>query len=243
MLLLRTNRLPEGAGWEYEIKLDGYRAIAFKSSGRVHLRSRNDKDFGGKYAGIVKALSSLPDETVIDGEVVALDEAGRPSFNVLQNYGSSKEQLLYYVFDVVTFQGRDMAGEPLSSRRELLETQILPRLREPIRVSAILDASLSDLIHAVKAQGLEGLVAKRKNSRYESGQRSGHGRRCASIRARNSSSAATRVHPAYSMRWFSATTRMTNCVTLREPAMVSRPHRVTSCSSDSRTWRRQNALS
>jgi DNA ligase D-like protein (predicted ligase) len=173
MLLLQTNRLPEGGGWEYELKLDGYRAIAFKSNGRVHLRSRNDKDFGGKCAGIVQALSSLPDETVIDGEVVALDAAGRPSFNVLQNYGSSKGPLLYYVFDVVTFHGRDVTGEPLSSRRELLDTEILPKLREPIRVSVVLDASLSDLIHAVKAQGLEGLVAKRKNSLYESGQRSG----------------------------------------------------------------------
>ena len=61
MLLLRTSRLPEGDAWEYEVKLDGYRAIAFKSGGRVHLRSRNDKDFGGKYPGIVKALASLPE--------------------------------------------------------------------------------------------------------------------------------------------------------------------------------------
>ena len=173
MLLLRTNRLPEGAGWEYEVKLDGYRAIAFRSGGHVHLRSRNNKDFSGKYSGIVKALSSLPDETVIDGELVALDEASRPSFNALQNYGSSKGPLLYYVFDVLTIRGRDVMGEPLSSRRELLDREILPKLREPIRVSAVLDASLPDLIHAVKAQGLEGLVAKRKNSRYESGQRSG----------------------------------------------------------------------
>jgi len=75
MLLLRTNRLPEGDAWEYEVKLDGYRAIAFKSGGRAHLRSRNDKDFGGKYPGIVKALSTLPDETVIDGEVVAFRQA------------------------------------------------------------------------------------------------------------------------------------------------------------------------
>jgi bifunctional non-homologous end joining protein LigD len=173
MLLLRTNRLPEGDTWEYEVKLDGYRAIAFKSGGRIHLRSRNDKDFRGKYSGIVKALSSLPDETVIDGEVVALDAAGRPSFNALQNYGSSKGPIVYYVFDVLTIRGHDVTGDPLSSRRELLDREILPQLREPIRASAILNASLPDLIHAVKAQGLEGLVAKRKNSRYESGQRSG----------------------------------------------------------------------
>lgn len=173
MLLLRTNRLPEGDAWEYELKLDGYRAIAFKSGGRVHLRSRNDKDFAGKYPGIVKALTSLPDETVIDGEVVALDETGRPLFNALQNYGSSKAPLLYYVFDVLTIRGRDVTGEPLSSRRELLDREILPKLTEPIRASAVLDASLPNLIQAVKSQGLEGLVAKRKNSRYESGQRSG----------------------------------------------------------------------
>ena len=70
---MRTEKLPDGEKWRYEIKLDGFRAIAFKTGGRVHLRSRNDKDFNGKYPAIVKALSAMPDETVIDGEVVALD--------------------------------------------------------------------------------------------------------------------------------------------------------------------------
>ena len=186
MLLLRTNRLPEGAGWEYEVKLDGYRAIAFRSGGHVHLRSRNDKDFGGKYSGIVKALSSLPDETVIDGEVVALDEAGRPSFNALQNYGPSKGSLLYYVFDVLTIRGRDVTGESLSSRRELLDREVLPKLREPIRVSAVLDASLPDLIHAVQAQGPGGSQQNEKYSRCESRQRSGAWQKMRVNRARNS---------------------------------------------------------
>ena len=173
MLLLRTDRLPEGATWQFEIKLDGYRAIAFKSGGRVQLRSRNDKDFGGKYPAIVKALSAMPDETVIDGEVVALDPAGRPSFNALQNYGSSAIPLFYYVFDVLILAGEDITSEPLARRRELLQTQVLSKLDEPIRESPILDASLPDLIRSVKAQGLEGIVAKRLDSRYEPGLRSG----------------------------------------------------------------------
>ena len=173
MLLLRTDRLPEGATWQYEIKLDGYRAIAFKSGGRVQLRSRNDKDFGGKYPAIVKALAAMPDETVIDGEVVALDPAGRPSFNALQNYGSSAIPLFYYVFDVLILAGEDITSEPLARRRERLQTQVLSKLDEPIRESPILDASLPDLIRSVKAQGLEGIVAKRLDSRYEPGLRSG----------------------------------------------------------------------
>lgn len=83
MLLLRTNLLPEGAEWEYELKLDGYRALAIKTGGKIQLRSRNDKDFSLRYPSIVKGLSPVPDETVIDGEVVAFDNSGRPSFNTL----------------------------------------------------------------------------------------------------------------------------------------------------------------
>jgi DNA ligase D-like protein (predicted ligase) len=173
MLLQQMAKLPEGAQWLYELKLDGYRAIAFKADGRVHLRSRNDKDFTARYPVISSALSALPDETVIDGEVVAIDETGKPSFNLLQNFGSLRTSLLYYVFDVLILSGRDVMHEPLSARRERLQRQIMPKLRDPVRESAILDASLPDLITAVKAQGLEGLVAKRRDSRYEPGQRSG----------------------------------------------------------------------
>jgi bifunctional non-homologous end joining protein LigD len=186
MLLLRTNRLPDGASWEYELKLDGYRAIAFKSGGCVHLRSRNDEHFDSRYPGIVKALSSQPDETVIDGKVVALDEVGRPSFNLLQNYGSSKGSLHYYVFDVLTIGGRDITSEPLSSRRKLLDSEILPKLQGPIRASAVLDASLSDLIHAVKSQGLEGWSQNERTAGMNLGKSLAHGRRCVLIKTRNS---------------------------------------------------------
>jgi ATP-dependent DNA ligase len=173
MLLLRTDKLPEGGNLQYEIKLDGYRAIAFNSGGRVHLRSRNDKDFSSRYPAIVKALSAMPDGTVIDGEIVALDESGRPNFNVLQNSSSSQTPILYYVFDVMVLAGQDVMPEPLKCRRELLRSQVLSQLREPIRESPVLEASLADLIRSVKARGLEGIVAKRIDSRYEPGQRSG----------------------------------------------------------------------
>ena len=173
MLLLRTEKLPEGPDLQYEIKFDGYRALAMKSGGRVQLRSRNDNDFNVRYPGIVKALAPMPDETVIDGEVVALDSEGRPSFNTLQNYGSAGASLHFYIFDLLILEGRDVMGEPLVKRRELLEKHVLPTLTEPIRYSPVLEAKLEDLIRSVKAQGLEGLVAKRRNSKYEPGQRSG----------------------------------------------------------------------
>src|SRR3979411_2423277 len=116
MLLLRTGALHEAAEWLYELKLDGYRALAINSAGRVQLRSRNDNDFSVRYPAIVRALASMPSETVIDGEVVALDESGRPSFNILQNYGSSTSPILYYFFDALVFGGRDVMGMPLSVR-------------------------------------------------------------------------------------------------------------------------------
>ena len=173
MLLRRTEKLPQGADWVYEIKLDGYRILAIKSEGKVQLRSRNDNDFTGHYTQIASALHRLPNETVIDGEVVALDEDGHPSFNLLQNHVSSKAPLAYFVFDVLILNGRDVMGETLEQRRVLLEKHLLPRLAEPICYSPELKASLPDLILSAKSEGLEGLVAKRRESRYEPGQRSG----------------------------------------------------------------------
>jgi ATP-dependent DNA ligase len=116
-------------------KLDGYRAIAFKSNGRVHLRSRNNKDFAVRYPAIASALKNLPDETVIDGEVVAFDDSGRPSFNTLQNFGSSTVPIFFYAFDLLILGGLDVKFEALERRRELLRTKVLSKLHEPIRYS------------------------------------------------------------------------------------------------------------
>jgi ATP-dependent DNA ligase len=160
MLLLRTEHLPEGPEWVVELKFDGYRALAIKMGGKVQLRSRNNNDFNSRYPSIVKALAPMPDETVIDGEVVALDSQGRPSFNALQNHGSAGVPLHFFIFDLLVLRGRDVMGEPLMKRRDLIEQRILPHLAEPIRYSPILDGSVAGLIQSVKAQGLEGPSGK-----------------------------------------------------------------------------------
>jgi DNA ligase D-like protein (predicted ligase) len=173
MLLLPASALPEAAGWSYELKLDGYRALAIKTEGKIQLRSRNNKDFNRKYPGVVNALRALPDETVIDGEIIALDQSGRPSFNALQNFGSSAVPIFYYIFDLLVLKGQNLMSEPLSQRRDLLRRYIVRKVKDPIRECPELSASLGDVIRAVRAQDLEGIVAKRLNSLYEPGRRSG----------------------------------------------------------------------
>jgi bifunctional non-homologous end joining protein LigD len=100
------------------LKLDGYRAIAFKRNGAIHLRSRNDNDFNARYPAVTEALKKLPDNTVIDGEIVAFDEEGRPSFNALQNYGSAPGPVVYYVFDVMVLAGQNVMRDPNGGVRQ-----------------------------------------------------------------------------------------------------------------------------
>jgi bifunctional non-homologous end joining protein LigD len=170
MLLLPVSALPQGPDWQYE--LDGYRALTMKTNGNVQLRSRNNKDFNPRYPSIVQALATLPDETVIDGEVVATDASGRPSFNALQNHGAGV-LVYYYAFDVLFLAGRNVMAQPLAARNRLLHSRVLPKLCEPIRGCPALNASLPEVIQAVRAQGLEGVVVKHRNSVYEPGRRSG----------------------------------------------------------------------
>jgi ATP-dependent DNA ligase len=237
MLLQRTAKLPEGPDWLIELKLDGYRALAIKSGGTVQLQSRNDNNFNSRYPGIVKALAPMPDETVIDGEVVALDEDGRPSFNTLQNYGAAGAPLHFFIFDLLMLRGREVINEPLVKRRELIEKHVLPALAEPIRFSPILEANLLDLIRSVKAQGLEGLVAKRRAASMSRACAPVLGRKCASIRRRSLSSPDTRRHSRISTRWSSDTTKATGWSTPRGPGMASRLRRERSCSRSLSRWK------
>jgi len=111
-----------------------------------------------------------------------IDDAGRPSFNSLQNFGSPKTPIVYYVFDLLVLGGRDIRSESLAVRRELLQEHVLPELSEPVRESPVLEAGLSDLIAAVRAQGLEGLVAKRPDSGTSRVSTPVLGKRCGSIK-------------------------------------------------------------
>ena len=104
---------------------------------------------------------------------------GRPSFSALQNAASPHTPIVSYAFDLLMLAGRELKGETLTRRRELLEAKVLPKLTEPVRYLTDLDADLSDLIASVRAQSLEGLVAKRRESHYERASGPGSGRRCA----------------------------------------------------------------
>ncbi|HEU4510749.1 MAG TPA: non-homologous end-joining DNA ligase [Pyrinomonadaceae bacterium] len=173
MLAKPVDRLPSGGNWVYELKLDGYRTLAMKKRGVVTLFSRRGNIMNGPFPSIARAFSFLPDDTIVDGEVVVLDEDGRPSFNSLQHSRFTPDALYFYVFDLLAYQGRDLRKLPLLERRSLLEGYALKRMRDPVRLSAIFDATASEIVAATKRAGLEGVIAKRAESRYETGERSG----------------------------------------------------------------------
>jgi len=173
MMARPVDRLPSGADWLYELKLDGYRALVVKKRGAVTLFSRRGNNLNGKFPRVAAAFSFLPDNTIVDGELVVLDEQGKPSFSALQNSRFTPDALYFYVFDLLAYEGKDLRKLTLRERRDLLETYVLKGMRDPVRLSAVFNATPSKLIAAAKKTGLEGVIAKRAGSRYESGERSG----------------------------------------------------------------------
>jgi bifunctional non-homologous end joining protein LigD len=175
MYALPVRKLPEGPGWLYEIKFDGYRCIAGKNSAGVTLWSRRGNDFTSQFPAIAKACHALPAGTLVDGEIVAIDANGRVSFNLLQHHRSQASAIRFYVFDILTFSRRSLLQESLLERRNAL-TDALRQIRKAssvVDVSQIIAAPADDLIRAAAELGLEGVVAKRQDSLYESGKRSG----------------------------------------------------------------------
>lgn len=163
--------LPDDAAkWLYEVKLDGYRCCAVRDDkGRTMLYSRYGNAWNDRFPNVHAALAQIDTSIVLDGEIVALDAKGLPSFQDLQNWQSTKRPIVFYAFDVLHYDGRRLLGEPLEARKELLASIELP---EPIRLVPALDAALPNLIAEMRRLGLEGLVAKRKGTQYAEGTRS-----------------------------------------------------------------------
>jgi ATP-dependent DNA ligase len=173
MECLAVSKLPEGEQWAYEVKLDGDRAVAVKADSDVTLYSRQKKVLNQQFPEIVAALRELPPGMVVDGEIVVLDDAGRPSFSLPQNIRSDPAKACYYVFDLLCWRNRDTTGLRFLERRALVNA-IAGDLRDPrIRISEYLQVSASDMLAAIREQGLEVVVGKRIDSVYEAGKRSG----------------------------------------------------------------------
>ncbi len=172
MQALRVGELPVG-DWLYEMKFDGYRALAFKA-GAERLLSRNRTDFNKDYPQLIDALKLLrAKDFIIDGEITVLDQNGKSSFQLLQSYAIRKQTaLVYYAFDLLSLDGTDLCKSPLIERRELL-AKLLREAPERIRFSEELPGERENLLQLAKQFGLEGLIAKRPDSVYEPGRCSG----------------------------------------------------------------------
>jgi len=166
---------PATGDWIYELKFDGIRLIAVRADKKVSLLSRNQNDLSARFPEIVEAIKNLAArECVIDGEVVALDDEGRSSFQLLQalEMEGRKSPVYFYAFDLLQLDGKGLVGLPLEARKNVLE-KLSGDADDPIRYSGAIGRDAEPLLDEVKRRGLEGLIGKQRNSVYEPGRRSG----------------------------------------------------------------------
>ncbi len=169
MLAVLTKAPFDRKGWIFEIKWDGYRALAFKDKD-VRLISRNQKSFNARYPTIVNALKKLKGTFVIDGEIVVLDDKGRSNFQLLQNYLKTHDTPYYYVFDILSFNGKDVRSLPLLARKKILK-KLIGKKKGAIRLSEYVEEKGKAFFLAAEKHGLEGIMAKNGDSPYQ-GKRS-----------------------------------------------------------------------
>jgi bifunctional non-homologous end joining protein LigD len=170
MLATLAGEVPKSGDWVYEVKWDGYRALATIVGGEATLRSRNDNDLTARFPGVAKALEKAvrtPD-CVLDGEVCALDEDGRATFSAMQQ-GRPGTSYVFAVFDVLEADGEPLVDLPLAERRVRLE-QLLDRRNRGVQLSEFFDNGEA-LYAAAKEHGWEGIIAKKPDSRYAAGRR------------------------------------------------------------------------
>lgn len=171
----RTVEEPPPGDWIYEVKLDGFRAMAYKEGHRVCLLSRTNNELTEKFPEVAEAIRRLgARRAIVDGEIVALDAEGRSSFQALQAYdlGQEKPPICFYVFDLVELQGRSLRHKTLEQRKAALKP-LLPEGDGVIRWSPSLEGDVDKLLAMTRKHGFEGLIGKKAASRYEAGQRSG----------------------------------------------------------------------
>ena len=166
MLATLVNEPFDDPDWIYEVKWDGYRAVSYINDGSVDILSRNNKSFNDKYYPLWELLSGWKINAVIDGEIVVLNDKGQSNFGHLQNWRSEADgELAYYVFDILWYDGINLMDLPIESRRKVLEA-VLPADDDRIRPSQVFKVKGSDFFGAAKRMGLEGIIAKRKDSTY-----------------------------------------------------------------------------
>jgi len=172
MLATLVDKPPVDEGWQYEVKWDGYRALGYLKSGKVELRSRNNKSFNEKFYPVYDALGAWQIDALVDGEIVVIDEKGHSNFGDLQNWRSEADgQLIYYLFDILWLDGKDLTGLPLTERRALLAS-VAPQEEDGLlRVSENFNSSGKDFFAAAQKMGLEGIMAKKEDSLYTPGFR------------------------------------------------------------------------
>jgi len=170
MVATLVKTLPEGPAWLYEAKLDGYRAMIRKDGGDVRIRSRNDKDLTAAYPGVQEAARRIhADRALLDGEIVAVDRTGRPSFQALQHGAAHRDHhIVFYAFDLLHLDGIDLTGLPLDQRKERLPAVVTG---SGLLLSPVLPGTAEQVTAAVRQIGLEGVVAKRRDARYMAGAR------------------------------------------------------------------------
>ncbi len=172
MLATLVDKPFDDPDWVYEVKWDGYRALAFIQKGKVRLLSRNNKSFDEKFYPIHQILSGWDVDILIDGEIVALDDKGNSNFNQLQNWRSEADaDLAFYVFDILWYDGKNLMGLPLIERQAILK-EVLPQQEDRIRLSTVFDVAGTEMFAAATKMGLEGIMAKRADSVYTSDMRS-----------------------------------------------------------------------
>ncbi|HKB92852.1 MAG TPA: DNA ligase D, partial [Gaiellaceae bacterium] len=170
MLATLSGELPSGDEWLFEVKWDGYRALGYVREGSVRLVSRNGNDLTQRFPQVSRALAQAVRSPVcvVDGEVCALDESGRPSFSAMQQ-GKPGTPIVYAVFDLLELDGRPVVDLPLTERRDRLE-ELLDASDRTIQLSAAFDDG-NALYDAALEQRLEGVMAKKRGSRYAEGRR------------------------------------------------------------------------